>query len=32
MMAISRHKRVDTVLAYVRRAADFRDHAGAGLI
>lgn len=32
MMAVSRHKRVDTLLGYVRRADDFRDHAGAGLL
>jgi len=32
MMAVSRHKRVDTVLGYVRRADDFKDHAGAGLL
>ena len=32
MMAVSRHKRVDTVLGYVRRARDFDDHAGAGLL
>lgn len=32
MMALSRHKRVDTVLGYVRRARDFDDHAGAGLL
>ena len=31
-MAVSRHKRVDTVLGYVRRARDFDDHAGAGLL
>jgi hypothetical protein len=29
---MSRHKRVDTLLGYVRRADDFRDHAGAGLL
>jgi hypothetical protein len=32
MMAVSRHKRVDTVLGYVRRARDFDDHAGPGLL
>ena len=32
MMAVSRHKRVDTVLGYIRRADDFKDHAGAGLL
>ncbi len=32
MMAVSRHKRVDTVLGYVRRVDDFKDHAGAGLL
>lgn len=32
MMAVSRHKRVDTVLGYLRRAGDFQDHAGAGLL
>ncbi len=32
MMAVSRHTRVDTVLGYVRRADDFKDHAGAGLL
>jgi site-specific recombinase XerD len=32
MMAISRHKRVDTVLGYVRRAEHFKDHAGEGLL
>lgn len=32
MMAVSRHKRVDTLLGYVRRADDWRDHAGAGLL
>jgi hypothetical protein len=32
MMAVSRHKRVHTVLGYVRRADDFKDHAGAGLL
>jgi integrase len=32
MMAVSRHKRVDTLLGYVRRADDFRDNAGDGLL
>ena len=32
MMAVSRHKRVDTVLGYVRRAEEFKDHAGEGLL
>ena len=32
MMAVSRHKRVDTVLGYVRRADHFTNHAGAGLL
>ncbi|MDF1502299.1 site-specific integrase [Roseisolibacter sp. H3M3-2] len=32
LMAVSRHRRVDTLLGYIRRADDFRDHAGAGLL
>jgi integrase len=32
MMAVSRHKRVHTVLGYIRRADEFKDHAGAGLL
>lgn len=29
MMAVSRHKRVETVQGYVRRANSFKGHAGA---
>jgi site-specific recombinase XerD len=32
MMAVSRHKKVDTVMTYIRRAKDFEDHAGSGLL
>ena len=32
MMDISRHKSVDTLRGYVRRAEEFKDHAGAGLL
>ncbi len=32
MMDISRHKSVDTVRGYVRRAEEFQDHAGEGLL
>ena len=32
MMDVSRHKSVDTVRGYVRRAEEFTDHAGAGLL
>lgn len=32
MMEVSRHKRVDTLRGYVRRADLFRDHAGAGFL
>lgn len=32
MMAVSRHRRVDTLLGYIRRADDWRDHAGEGLL
>ena len=32
MMDVSRHKSVDTVRGYVRRAEEFQDHAGAGLL
>jgi hypothetical protein len=32
MMAVRRHKRVHTLLGCVRRADDFHDHAGAGLL
>jgi hypothetical protein len=32
MMDVSRHKSVDTLRGYVRDAAGFRDHAGAGLL
>jgi len=32
MMDVSRHKSVDTVRGYVRRAEEFKDHAGAGLL
>jgi site-specific recombinase XerD len=32
MMDVSRHRRVDTLRAYVRDAELFRDHAGAGLL
>ena len=30
MMEVSRHRRVETVTGYVRRASIFRGHAGAG--
>ncbi len=32
MMDVSRHKSVDTVRGYVRRAEEFQDHAGEGLL
>jgi site-specific recombinase XerD len=32
MMDISRHKSVDTLRSYVRRAEEFKDHAGEGLL
>ena len=32
MMDVSRHKSVETVRGYVRRAEEFKDHAGAGLL
>jgi len=32
MMDVSRHKSVDTVRGYVRRAEEFTDHAGQGLL
>jgi hypothetical protein len=31
-MEVSRHKSVDTLRGYVRRAEVFKDHAGAGLL
>ena len=32
MMDVSRHKSVDTLRGYVRRAESFKDHAGAGFL
>jgi site-specific recombinase XerD len=32
IMDVTRHRRVDTLRGYVRRAEEFRDHAGAGLL
>ncbi len=32
MMDVSRHKSVDTLRGYVRRADSFKDHAGAGFL
>ena len=32
MMDVSRHKSVETVRGYVRRAEEFKDHAGTGLL
>jgi site-specific recombinase XerD len=32
IMDVTRHKRTDTLRGYVRRAEEFRDHAGAGLL
>jgi len=32
MMDVSRHKSVETVRGYVRRAEEFKDHAGKGLL
>ena len=32
LMEVSRHKSVDTLRGYVRRAELFRDHAGAGFL
>jgi site-specific recombinase XerD len=32
MMAVSRHKKVDTVMTYIRREKEFEDHAGSGLL
>ena len=32
MMDVSRHKSVDTLRGYVRRAEEFENHAGAGLL
>jgi len=32
LMEVSRHKSVDTLRGYVRRADLFRDHAGAGFL
>ena len=32
MMDVSRHKSVETVRGYVRRAEEFKDHAGEGLL
>ena len=32
MMDVSRHKSVETVRGYVRRAEEFQDHAGEGLL
>jgi len=32
MMDVSRHKSVDSVRGYVRRAEEFKDHAGSGLL
>ena len=32
LMDVSRHRSVDTLRGYVRRAEEFRDHAGAGLL
>jgi hypothetical protein len=32
MMEVSRHKSVDTLRGYVRRADMFRDHAGAAFL
>ncbi len=32
MMDVSRHKSVDTVRGYVRRAEEFEDQAGSGLL
>jgi integrase len=32
MMDVSRHKSVDTMRGYVRRAEEFKDHAGSGLL
>ena len=32
MMEVSRHRSVDTLRGYVRRADLFRDHAGAGFL
>jgi len=31
-MDVSRHKSVETVRGYVRRAEEFKDHAGEGLL
>jgi len=32
MMDVSRHKSVDTLRGYVRRADSFKDHAGAAFL
>ncbi len=32
MMDVSRHKSGETVREYVRRAEEFKDHAGSGLL
>lgn len=32
IMDVTRHKRIDTLRGYVRRAEEFRDHAGVGLL
>jgi integrase len=32
IMDVTRHRRVDTLRGYVRRAEEFRDHAGVGLL
>ncbi|MGI4794297.1 MAG: integrase, partial [Janthinobacterium lividum] len=32
MMEVSRHKRVETVQGYVRRANSFKGHAGTGFL
>jgi hypothetical protein len=32
LMEVSRHKSADTLRGYIRRADQFRDHAGAGFL